>query len=334
MRVGLHLHFHMKIHVLLRQSPDHVVAQVIVRWPQRQAWDLAVDLSQRLEAVFHRLAVAHQVGHAAEKLMAQRVVLGFVPQALHREVQQVSAGRTARVEEVKQRQMAATPLLQLGVGAGVGRDEGRGADPGEILGELLVGHQLRPRYAHQFHADADETDIVDVRIDMWARPGETHITTIGPRLGKQPLAQVRGQVVVHGEGGLHQTMGFGVAGTLHGAGREVLDQVRAHGVDHALQAGFLVRIDALLGQRQAVVLAPEVVEELQDCRRGLAQQAVYKGPEERLETPFDMQHKHEKRTDGSEDHGSTPSRTRVARWRSAVVSASARITDAAFSAIM
>src|SRR6185369_11027280 len=139
---------------------------------------------------------------------------------------------------------------------------------------------------------------------------------------------------MHREGTLHQAVGLGVAGALHGAGCKVLAQMLAHRVYHALRAGLLVGVDALFGEAKAIVLAADVVEELDDHPRRVAQQPVEAGPEERLEPPLEMEKERQNGMRDLEDHGIAPSRTRAGRWDADATAASARMTDAAFSAIM
>src|SRR6185436_13306746 len=182
----------------------------------------------------------------------------------------------------------------------------------------------------------DEADVVDIRLDMRTRTGIAHIAAIGLGLREDALAQMSRQIVMHREGRLHQAVGLGIAGALHLARLEVLAQMLAHGVDHALQAGLLVRIDLLLGEAESVILAAEIVEELDDDPRRIAQQPVEAGAEERLEPPLQVQEEHQDGMGWPEDHhhGIAPSRMWAGRWDADALAASARMTEAAFSAIM
>src|SRR5688572_26560538 len=169
---------------------------------------------------------------------------------------------------------------------------------------------------------------------MRAGTGIAHIAPIGLGLCKEALAQMGGQIVVHRERGLHQAVRLGVPGALHLARLEVLAQMLAHGVDHALQTGLLIRIDLLLGESEAIILAAEIVEELDNNPRRIAQQPVEPRPEERLEPSLEMQEEHQDGMRGPEDHGIAPSRMRAGRCDAEAAAASARMTAAAFSAIM
>ena len=88
------------------------------------------------------------------------------------------------------------------------------------------------------------------------------------------------------------------------------------------------------GEGKAVVLAPQIVEDLEDDPRRIAQQPIQARAEERLEAPLEMQEEHQDGVRGPEDHGIAPSRMRAGRCGAVAAAASARMTAAAFSAIM
>ena len=144
--------------------------------------------------------------------------------------------------------MPAAPILQPRVRLDVGRDEGRGADGGEILRVLLVVPQLLARNAHDLDADAAEADVVDVRLDM--RPGtrEAHPAAIGRGRREQALAQPFGQAVVDAELAAHEPMRLGVARPLETAAGKVAHEMPAHLVDHRLYVLVLAGERRLLGE--------------------------------------------------------------------------------------
>ena len=74
------------------------------------------------------------------------------------------------VEEVEDLRVLQALDLQLRVGLGVRRHEGRRRDAEHVLRELLLVHQLRTGHAHQLDADAHEADVVDVRRDVGPGP--------------------------------------------------------------------------------------------------------------------------------------------------------------------
>ena len=81
-------------------------------------------------------------------------------------------------------------------------------------------HSFSPGTPIDLDADASETDIVDVGLDM--RPGarETDPAAIGLRRCEQPMAQVLGQAVVDRKLAAHEAVCLGVARPLEPAARE------------------------------------------------------------------------------------------------------------------
>ena len=245
---------------------DHRVAQVVVRRAARQPRHARSLLPARGERVLHRLPFAEQVRDAAEVVALERARLRLRPEQLHDRVEDV---RVARIHEVERRRVLEAPVLELRVGARVGRDERRRRDAEHVLRELLVVEELRPRHAHELDAHAHEADVVDVRRHVRPRPGEADPRAVGARLREDAAPQVLGQVVADGELGPHDAVGLGVAAALEVAGLPQAAELRGERVDDVLEVLLLVRLDALLGEREPVVaLLPALpVDELRRQRR-------------------------------------------------------------------
>ena len=123
-----------------------------------------------------------------------------------------------QIDEVEDGGVLQAGTLQLRVGAHVRSHEGRGGDPEEILGELLLVHELRTGHAHQLDADAHEADVVDVRGDVRARDPRS-----APRRDRFAARQrcragtAAARLVVNDELGAHDAVRLGVAAALEAA---------------------------------------------------------------------------------------------------------------------
>src|SRR5580704_11614488 len=90
--------------------------------------------------------------------------------------------RVKWVDSVRKWRLCAHPPLQLRVLADVRGNEARGLTQDQILGKLLVLHQLGPGHAHDFDADRTLTKILDIRRSVWAGTGEADPCRIRMRL--------------------------------------------------------------------------------------------------------------------------------------------------------
>src|SRR5262249_61975381 len=74
------------------------------------------------------------------------------------------------IDEIEKRRAPADSGLELCVFLHIGRREGWSADAREVLGELLVIHELWTGHAHQFDPDAQNANVVDVGRTRWTGP--------------------------------------------------------------------------------------------------------------------------------------------------------------------
>ena len=193
------------------------------------------------------------------------------PQALLDHVEQVGV---ERVEEVGDAGLGAHPALQLGVLADVGRDEAGRGDQDQVLGALLVLHELGPRDAHDLDPGRALPVVVDVGRRVRPRPREPHPGPVGGRLGEQAVAQVVGQVGQDGELAPDDPVGLGVAEALGRTWRPVLAGELGQLVDDGLDQLLLVRELALLGQLQPFVGSAGVAQPLGQGEQARAEPAV------------------------------------------------------------
>ncbi len=264
-RVGLELERDVELDVLLRQRLRHRLAEVVVRRAEREARHPAPLALAGQERVLHRLALAEEVGHAREVVALERARLRLRPEELHQRVEQVWL---AEVQEVEDRRVLVAPRLQPGVRARVRRDEGRSRDADQVLRALLVLEQLRPRDAHELDAHAHEADVVDVAGDVRPRPREPDPGAVrASRLGEDSPPHVLGEIVAHRELGADDSVGLRVAAPLVVPGLPEPRHLRLERVDDRLEALLLVRLDALLGDREPFVGAPEVDQPGEEPRR-------------------------------------------------------------------
>ena len=152
-RIGLPLQADIELDIPCGERRHHRVPQIVVGRAQREARDRRPLLRFRPDRVLHRLPFAEQIGHAAEVRRLERTALRLDPQRLHDEIEHV---RPMEVDEVENLRVLQALDLQLRVGLGVRRHEGRRRDAEHVLRELFLVHQLRPGHAHQLDADAHE----------------------------------------------------------------------------------------------------------------------------------------------------------------------------------
>ena len=197
--------------------------------------------------------------------------------------------RLAEVQEVEDRRVLVAPRLQPGVRARVRRDEGRSRDADQILRALLVLEQLRPRDAHELDAHAHEADVVDVAGDVRPRPREPDPGAVrASRLGEDPPPHVLGEIVAHRELGADDSVRLRVAAALVVPGLPEPRHLGLERVDDRLEALLLVRLDPLLGDREALVGAPQVDQPGEEPRERLPEQPVRCRPEEGIDTTLDV----------------------------------------------
>ena len=163
----------------------------------------------------------------------------------------------------------------------------------QILRVLLVLHQLGTRHVHQLDRHADEAGVLDIERKIRPRSGEANVGRERTRRRENTLPHVRGQVVAYGDRRTHDAVGLRVAAALEGARPIGSLHVSRKAVDDGVETRFLVGLDPLLGELQALVRAPAVDQVLKERGHRLAQQAVEPAPEERLEPPLDVQPGHQ-----------------------------------------
>ena len=193
-----------------------------------------------------------------------------------------------QVEEVEDGRVLQAFLLQLGVGAHVGRDEGGRRHAKHVLGEALFIHQLGAGNAHQLDADAHEAHVVDVGRDVRAGAGETHPGRVAARLGVNAVAQRWWQAVMHDELGAHHALRLGVAAALETAGlpqaAHLLLETRNDGVNER----FFARQQLFFGDLQPFVGTLGVDQGRGQAREGLAQHRVKGRAQERVEAALQL----------------------------------------------
>ena len=97
-----------------------------------------------------------------------------------------------------------------------------------------------------------------------------------------------GEVVAHREFGADDPVGLRVAAALVVPGLPEPSHLRLECVDDRLEALLLVRLDPLLGDREALVLAPQVDQPGEEPRERLPEQPVRRRPEEGIDAPLDV----------------------------------------------
>ena len=210
--------------------------------------------------------------------------------------------RLAQIQEVEDRRVLVAPRLQPGVRAGVRRDEGRSRDADQVLRALFVLEQLRPRDAHELDAHAHEADVVDVAGDVRPRPREPDPGAVrASRLGEDPPPHVLGEIVAHREVGADDSVGLRVPAALVVAGFPEPSHLCLECVDDRLEALLLVRPDPLLGDREALVGAPQVDQPGEEPRERLPEQPVHRRPEEGIDAPLDVDYEDPGAADRVED---------------------------------
>jgi hypothetical protein len=96
------------------------------------------------------------------------------------------------------------------------------------------------------------------------------------------------KVVADGELRADDPMGLRVASPFDVAGVPETAHLRVEGADDRPEALLLVRLDPLLGDREALVPAAPVDQPGDDERDRLAEQPVEERPEERVDSPLDV----------------------------------------------
>src|SRR3569833_1928696 len=112
------------------------------------------------------------------------------------------------VYEVENGGVLETFLLQLSVRHHIGCHKRWCGYPSKILGVFLLVHEFGAWHPQQFDADAHEADVINVRCDVGARPGEPHPGAKCLRFGEYAVAEFLRQVRVHDEFGTHDAMRF------------------------------------------------------------------------------------------------------------------------------
>ena len=278
-----------------------------------------------LHRVVHRLTVAEQVRHAAVVLDLERVGVRARVEALHDAVEVV---RVERVDEVQHRRTGGHLALELQVLDDVRGGERRRADPGEVLGQLLVVEQLRPGHAHQLETDAE--DAVVVQVGGRERPGTGEADPCPKRGlgGEHTTPKVIREVRQHAELTPHHAVGLGVPRPLGMPVRVVVLREALHLLDDRPGDLLLVREHLLLGQPQRRGLALEVDQGLDDGLDRRPKQPVEPVAEVRVDPAFEEQEPHQGVVDDPPEpggrHGLSGAqgvlvhRSR-ARWRSAAI---------------
>ena len=142
-------------------------------------------------------------------------------------------------------------------------------------------------HVHQLDRHADEADVLDVVGQVRAGSREAHVGRVRARRREDAAPHVRGQVVADDHLGAHDAVRLGVAAALEGAGPVGAPHVVAKARDDRIQAVLLVDRDPLLGEHQPLVRPPPVDQELQEGRHRLAQDAIERRTEERLQAALE-----------------------------------------------
>ena len=235
----------------------HRLAEVVVRRTEREARHPAPLALPGQERVLHRLAFAEQVGNAAEVVALERARLRLRPEELHERVEQV---RLAEVQEVEDRCVLVAPrcsrafarvsgVTKVGVETPIKScvpcSSSSSFGPGTPMSLMLM--LMKPTSSMS-------------RRDVRARPREADPGAVrASRLGEDPAPHVLGEVVADRELGADDSVRLRVAAALEVARASRAARICAvERVDDRLEALLLVRLDPLLGDREALVGAPQV----------------------------------------------------------------------------
>jgi hypothetical protein len=122
-----------------------------------------------------------------------------------------------------------------------------------------------------------------------------------------------GQVVADGGLGADDPVRLGVPTALEGAGIPEPAHLSHEGRDDVVEVGVLVRLNPLLGQLQALVLAPPVDEGRDEAGQRASEELVESGPNEWIDPALHVDRERERATDPGV--GSCPCRAVEGRSR-------------------
>src|ERR1700751_2793939 len=250
MRISLRLHPNVELDVSLSQRCYHRVSQIVIWWPKRQSRDWRPLLHFRPDRILHGLAFSKEIGDAAEIGRFKGTALSLDPEPLHYHVEHVW---TQKIQEVEYLRIFNAPFLQLSVCLYIGCHERRRRNAKHIESELFFVHQLWPGNTHKLDADAHETDIVDIRCDIGARPGEANP---GPKcltLCVNAVPELRRQIVVHNVLAPHNTVRFCVSTSLKSSRFPKPFHLLLKTRDDRVKKLFFTREQPFLGNFEALV---------------------------------------------------------------------------------
>src|ERR1700732_3752488 len=193
--------------------------------------------------------------------------------------------RLPEIKKIPRRHVAPTPVLQSGIGFDVRRNECRRANGREILGVLFVIPQFFTIHSHHFDAEADKSDVVDIRFDMRSGTGKADPAAIGLRRREQSVPEIAGQVVVNDQFAANKAVRLGIAGALEAASREIADQMTTHLVDHGLNVLIFAWLQRLFRQSDVLAAALKIDQCRKYPRHRLPEHGVEGGSQERLLEP-------------------------------------------------
>src|ERR1035441_2721965 len=201
----------------------------------------------------------------------KRAALSFDPQPLHNEVQYV---RPMKVEEIVYLRVLQALDLQLRVGVGIGRNEGRRGDAEHVLRELLLVHQLPPGHTHQLDADTHEANIVDIRCNIRARPGKADPRPVRARLRIDAVTQLRGETVVNDKLPAYDAMRLRISPSLKPARLPEQSHLLFEARDDRVEVRLFIRQRLLLGDLQAFIRALPVDRGRDQARDRIAKHGI------------------------------------------------------------
>src|SRR5579864_2723871 len=192
------------------------------------------------------------------------------------------------VEEVVYLRIFQALDLQLCVGFGVGRNEGRGGNTEHILGKLLLLHQFGPGHSHQLDADAHEADIVDIRRNVRARTRKTNPSPVGARLRIYAVTQLRRDIVVNNKLPSHDALCLRISSAFETSRFPEQLHLLFEALDDRVQVRFFTGNRLFLSDSQAFVRALAVDQSgYQACDR-IAKHGIERRTEKWIESAFQM----------------------------------------------